>query len=194
MKASMSRWVRWSARAAYALALGAVISLAGPGQRIVNAAPGAIVPGGNAVVTHQVLLSGAALQGPMVASTVTAYAVDPATGADLQVLGTARTDASGNFTVKILSRVSPLRLAVTGGSFISEADGSTMPQPRRATVLLPSATMDIAGISINPLTRFVNALTIGRLQAGHTTFAAALTNATATIESYYSLSTGATAS
>jgi hypothetical protein len=190
----MSRWVRWSARAAYALALGAVISLAGPGQRIVNAAPGAIVPGGNAVVTHQVLLSGAALQGPMVASTVTAYAVDPATGADLQVLGTARTDASGNFTVKILSRVSPLRLAVTGGSFISEADGSTMPQPRRVTVLLPSATMDIAGISINPLTRFVNALTIGRLQAGHTTFAAALANATATIESYYSLSTGATAS
>jgi hypothetical protein len=125
----------------------------------------------------------------MVASTVTAYAVDPATGADLQVLGTAKTDASGNFTVKILSHVSPLRLAVTGGSFISEADGSTVSQPRRVTVLLPSATSDIAGISINPLTRFVNALTIGRLQTGHTTFAAALTNATATIESYYSLST-----
>jgi hypothetical protein len=105
------------------------------------------------------------------------------------VLGTAKTDASGNFIVKILSRVSPLRLAVTGGSFISEADGSTVPQPRRVTVLLRSATIDISGISINPLTRFVNALTIGRLQAGHSTFAAALSNATATIESYYSLST-----
>jgi hypothetical protein len=186
MKVSMSRWARWSARAAYAL--GAVISLAGPGPRLLDAAPGAIVPAGNAVATHQVLLSGTAVQGPMAASTVTAYAVDSATGADLQVLGTAKTDASGNFTVKILSRVSPLRLAVTGGSFISEADGTTVAQPRRVTVLLPGATSDIAGISINPLTRFVNALTIGRLP-GHITFAAALSNATATIESYYSLST-----
>ena len=126
----MSRWVRWSARAAYALALGAVISLSGLGPRFVSAASSAIVPADNAVVTHQVLLSGTAVQGPMVASTVTAYAVDPATGADLQVLGTAKTDASGNFTVKILSRVSPLRLAVTGGSFISEADGGRCPAPQ----------------------------------------------------------------
>jgi hypothetical protein len=83
------------------------------------------------------------MQGPMVASMVTAYAVDPATGADLQVLGTAKTDVSGNFTVKILSRASPLRLAVTGGSFISEADGSTVAQPRRVTVLLLGATSDL---------------------------------------------------
>ena len=145
LKVSMSRWARWSARAAYALALGAVISLAGPGPRLLDAAPSAIVPAGNAVVTHQVLLSGTAVQGPMVASTVTAYAVNPATGADLQVLGTAKTDASGNFTVKILSRVSPLRLAVTGGSFISEADGSTVHEPRRVTVLLPSATIGHSG-------------------------------------------------
>jgi Kelch motif/Galactose oxidase, central domain len=185
----MSRWPRWSARAAYAVALAALISLAGPGPRRGNAASSAIVPAGNAVTTHQVVLSGTAVQGPMAASTVTAYAVDPATGADLQVLGTAKTDASGNFSVKILSRASPLRLAVAGGSFISEADGGTVAQPRRVTVLLPGATSDISGISINPLTRFVNALTIGRLQTGHTTFAAALTNATATIESYYSLST-----
>jgi Kelch motif/Galactose oxidase, central domain len=170
-----------------AIAVG--VALASPGPVSVNAAPATIIPNGNAVATHQVVLSGTAIQGPMVASTVTAYAVDPATGADLQVLGRAKTDASGNFTVKILSRASPLRLAVTGGSFISEADGTTVAQPRRVTVLLPGATSDLSGISINPLTRFVNALTIGRLQAGHTTFAAALTNATATIESYYSLST-----
>jgi Kelch motif/Galactose oxidase, central domain len=181
----MSRWAQWNA----AVALAALISLAGPGPRLGNAASSAIVPAGNALATHQVVLSGTAVQGPMVASTVTAYAVDPATGADLQVLATAKTDASGNFTVKILSRASPLRLAVTGGSFISEADGSTVSQPRRVTALLPGATSDISGISINPLTRFVNALTIGRLQTGHTTFAAALSNATATIESYYSLST-----
>jgi hypothetical protein len=170
-----------------AIAVG--VALASPGPVSVNAAPATLIPNGKAAAAHQVLLSGTAMQGPMVASTVTAYAVDPATGADLQVLGTAKTDASGNFTVKILSRALPLRLAVTGGSFISEADGSTVSQPRRVTVLLPGAISDISGISINPLTRFVNALTIGRLQNGHTTFAAALANATATIESYYSLST-----
>jgi Kelch motif len=170
-----------------AIAVG--VALASPGPVSVNAAPATLIPNGKAAAAHQVVLSGTAMQGPMAASTVTAYAVDPATGADLQVLGTAKTDASGNFTVKILSRASPLRLAVTGGSFISEADGSTVSQPRRVTVLLPGANSDLSGISINPLTRFVNALTIGRLQTGHTTFAAALANATATIESYYSLST-----
>ena len=54
---------------------------------------------------------------------------------------------------------------------------------------MPSATSDISGISINPLTRFINALTLGKLRAGHTTFSAALSSATATIESYYALST-----
>ena len=78
----MSGWARWSARAAYAVALAAVISLSGLGPRFVNAAPSPIVPGGTAVATHQVLLSGTAMQGLMVASTVTAYAVDPATGVD----------------------------------------------------------------------------------------------------------------
>ena len=56
-------------------------------------------------------------------------------------------------------------------------------------MLLPNATTDISGISINPLTKFINALTIGKLEAGGTNFSAALASATATIESYYALAT-----
>ena len=135
------------------------------------------------------MLSGTALQGPMIASTVTAYAVDPVTGADVRVLATAKTDASGNFTLKIAPRVRPLRVTVSGGLFVSEEDGSSVFPTGTLVVLLPNATTDISGISINPLTKFINALTIGKLEAGGTNFSAALASATATIESYYALST-----
>jgi hypothetical protein len=144
---------------------------------------------GEAYGASLVSLSGTAVQGPMVASKVTAYAVDPTSAADLRVLATTMTDASGNFTMEIPPRVWPLRLVATGGSFVSEEDGSTVHPAGRLVVLLPNATTDIAGISINPLTKLVNGLAIGKLRAGHTTFNAALTGATTTIESYYALST-----
>ena len=63
----------------------------------------ASVPG--VLAASQVTLSGTAVQGPMIASTVTAYAVDPASGADLRVLATTKTDASGDFTLRIAPRV-----------------------------------------------------------------------------------------
>jgi hypothetical protein len=76
-----------------------------------------------------------------------------------------------------------VRLKVAGGSFISEQNGATIHPESGLSVLLPTATADISGISINPL----NALTIGKLEAGGTNFTAALASATATIESYYAL-------
>jgi hypothetical protein len=144
---------------------------------------------GQARGASRVVLSGTAMEGPIVASTVTAYAVDPATAADLRVLATTTTDASGNFALTLPARVWPLRLVATGGSFVSEADGATVHPARRLVALLPNATTDIAGISINPLTKFVNALTIDKVRAGHLAFDAALSGATATIESYYGLTT-----
>jgi hypothetical protein len=156
----------------------------------VGAAQAAPAPGAVAVSPlHVVVLSGIAVQGPMAASTVIAYAVDPATGGNLWVLGRATTDMSGNFTVKISQYPSPVRLVATGGSFVSEADGSTVHSSGRLAELLPSAITDTSGISINPLTTFINAQTWTKVRAGHATFGAALSSATATIESYYGLST-----
>jgi hypothetical protein len=53
----------------------------------------------DARAASQVTLSGTAVQGPMTGATVTAHAVDPATGANVRVLGSATTDSSGNFTI-----------------------------------------------------------------------------------------------
>ena len=135
-----------------------------------------------------VTLSGIAIQGPMIASTVTAYAVDPANGSNARVLATATTDLSGRFTLAIAARVRPLRLIVTGGSFVSEQDGASIFPEGTMVALLPNAMTDISGISINPLTKFINALTLGKLESG-ARFNAALASATAKIESYYALST-----
>jgi WD40 repeat protein len=135
----------------------------------------------------QIALSGTVVQGPMVGATVTAFAVDPATGANLRVLGTTVTDSSGNFEIHIAPHPNPVRLRLSGGSFFSEQNGASIHPKSGLSVLLSSATTDISGISINPLTKFINALTIGKLEAG-ANFAAALASATATIESYYALS------
>ena len=181
---------RWAGRAkaicAAVLAVG--VALAGYGSSPINAEPTTVVPTGRAVVSQRVVLTGTAVQGPMVGSTVTAYAVDVTTGSNVSMLGKATTDASGNFTLSIPAHRRPVCLVVTGGSFVSEADGATVGAPGSLRVLLPGAATDISGISINPLTRFIRALTIGRLRAGNTTLRTALSSATATIESYYGLS------
>src|SRR5262245_24856716 len=128
--------------------------------------------------TPLVSLSGTAVQGPMIASTVTAYAVDQANGANLHVLATAKTDAAGHFALKLATCLNPLRLKVTGGLFVSEHDGTSIFPTRALAVLLPNAATDISGISINPLTKFINALTLGKLETG-IKFNAALSSATA---------------
>src|SRR5690348_7999297 len=149
----------------------------------------------------QVSLSGTVVEGPIVesagtvterpvvASTVTAYAVDPASGANLRVLATAAIDAAGTFTLSIAPRAWPLRLVAIGGSFVGGPDAGTLDPTRTLVALLPSATTDIANISINPLTKFVDALAVARVQSGHRAFDAALSGARATIESFYALST-----
>jgi Kelch motif len=147
-----------------------------------------VLPVGAAHATA-VSLSGRAIQGPMVGSTVTAYAVDVTTGANTWMLGKTTTDTSGNFTLTIPAHGRPVCLVVKGGSFVSEADGGTVTAPSRLNVLLPGASTDISGISINPLTRFIRALTMGKLHAGNVTLREALSSATVTIESYYGLST-----
>jgi Kelch motif/Galactose oxidase, central domain len=124
----------------------------------------------------------------MMASTVIAYAVD-STGANVRVLGRTKTATNGNFILHIHRHRRPVRLVAKGGSFVSEADGSTISfRRRRLVALLPTARADLSGISINPLTKFINALTM-RQRGRYPSLRASLTAATATIKSYYGLST-----
>ena len=125
----------------------------------------------------------------MAGSAVTAFSVDTVTGANLETLGTTTTDASGNFAVAVSTDGQPVRLQLSGGVFTSEQDGASITPRGQITVLLPSAATNISGISINPLTTFIDTLATGKLETGGTNFSAAVTSATARIESDYALRT-----
>jgi hypothetical protein len=125
----------------------------------------------------------------MVASAVTLYLVNPTNGASLAAIRTVPTDGLGNFTIGIQAQRYPMRLVARGGSFRSEMDGSTIANQSSVSLLLPARATSLSGISINPMTTFIDALAHGRLNAGGTTLTSALSSATAKIESYYGLST-----
>jgi len=65
-------------------------------------------------------------------------------------------------------------------------NGATISLLDSISTLLPSVTANQAGISINPLTEFVNSLALGRLKSGlSSTLTSALTSATQAIEADY---------
>jgi hypothetical protein len=85
MTARMSAGYRWQ----WALCAGWLVLVA-----VVAAGCGGDSGGSSTHPAGEVTISGTAVQGPMTGSTVTAYSIDPATGASLQALGTATSDAS----------------------------------------------------------------------------------------------------
>ena len=88
----------------------------------------------------------------MANTTVLVFSVNPADGSNKAVLGVQLADAQGNFSIR-LSPVpgGPVRLLADGGTYASEMNGATVSWPSDVAALLPSATSNIAGISINPL-------------------------------------------
>src|SRR5580658_9477379 len=69
------------------------------------------------------VISGSAQQGYMVQSTVQAYSVNSADGANEMVLASTATDSTGFFKLSLEPHDGRVRLVVSGGSFQSEADG-----------------------------------------------------------------------
>ena len=135
-------------------------------------------------------LSGTAVQGGMNGATVSAWAVSPSDGSNSgATLATATADGNGNFTLTLTSaQGGPIRLTANGGSFVSEMNGATIGSPGTVSVLLASATAIASGISINPLSTFVDSMAVGKLKSGaSSTLAAALSAATAAIEADYGL-------
>lgn len=66
-------------------------------------------------------ISGTASKGPIDSATVTAYALN-SDGSRGQYLGTAITDAVGNFSLEV-EHEGPATVVVTGGSYVDEASG-----------------------------------------------------------------------
>jgi len=124
----------------------------------------------------------------MANTTVLVFSVNPADGSNKAVLGVQLADAQGNFSIRLSPVPSgPVRLLADGGTYASEMNGATVSWPSDVAALLPSATSNIAGISINPVADFVNSLTVGKLKSGSVTFTNAYSSAVATIESLYAL-------
>ena len=133
-------------------------------------------------------IAGQAIQNGMDGAGITAVAVN-ANGSDGSTLGTTTADANGNFSIIIAGpQAGPVRVRASGGSYVSEQDGATISSPSPLSVLLPSVPNPVSGLSINPLTTFVDSLAQGNISRGQL-LATALSNSKASIEGDYGIST-----
>jgi hypothetical protein len=124
----------------------------------------------------------------MVGSTVAAIKVNPANGTNTgSPIGTATTNASGAYTLTVAPPpTGPVRIEVAGGTFVSEQDGTTITTPKPLTVLLPSLPADTTSVDLNPLTLFIDLMTVADIGQGMP-FSTALSTATAQVQAIYGL-------
>jgi len=105
-------------------------------------------------------LQGAAVKGPVSGATVTAFAIE--NGAMGAQIGSATTDAQGNFTMPLSDYTGPVLLQMSGGSYTDEATGQpvSMAEGEVMTAVMPSlpSTGTIANLNITPLTSMAQAM------------------------------------
>jgi hypothetical protein len=126
-----------------------------PLVNMLNGSTGQIGAGG----TTTGMMSGTAVKGPVATSTVTAYAIT--SGMMGAQLGSATTDANGNFSVPMGTYAGSVMLQVTGGTYLDEATGSTMPMLSgdllAACVPAVTSGTTTTGIQMTPLTTMAHA-------------------------------------
>lgn len=132
-------------------------------------------------------VSGAAVKGPAAGATVHAYAiVDGQIGS---ALGSATTDANGNFTVAIGSYSGPVMLQASGGTYRDEATGTlmTMANGDVMTAALPAvaAGATASGIQVTPVTSMAQVRAL-QMPGGMT--GANIASANAALGSYFLVS------
>ena len=121
---------------------------------------GSASDGGPAAVTTGTL-SGTATKGPVSGAAVKAFAIS--NGARGSQLGSATTDASGNFTMTMGAYTGPVMLQVRGGSYLDEATGvrMNMLDADELTCVVPAVTVTAgsttAGVQVTPLTSMAQA-------------------------------------
>ena len=133
------------------------------------------------------MMRGTAVKGPISGGSVAAYVID--NGMMGAQLGSAPTDASGNFTVPVGTYAGPVMLQMSGGTYVDEGTGSTMPMLSGDVMLacVPSiATGDtMSGLQVTPLTSMACAR--AKSMTGGMT-AANMTTANAALGTYFSVS------
>jgi hypothetical protein len=115
--------------------------------------------GGTSATTG--IISGTATKGPVSGATVRAFAIN--NGVKGSQLGSAQTDAGGNFAMTVDAYSGPLMLQLHGGSYMDEATGTRMNMldADEMTCAVPSISVTAGsatpGIQITPLTSMAHA-------------------------------------
>ncbi|MHB1123004.1 MAG: hypothetical protein ACYC0T_09825 [Ramlibacter sp.] len=113
-----------------------------------------------AVPAAQAAISGAVTKGPVDSATVVAYAIG--NGVPGAQVGTATTDARGNFNLNVGRYTGAVLLQVSGGSYIDEATDKVMPLAPGdvITALVPNvaAGARIDNVQVTPLTAMAQAM------------------------------------
>jgi len=142
--------------------------------------------GGGGGTTAQGSISGTATKGPVANATVVAYAIG--NGQPGTQIGTATTDANGNFTMAMGGYAGPVMLQVGGGTYLDEATGilMTMAPGDLMTAVMPAVAAGamIAGVQVTPVTAMAQAM--AELMAGGMT-AANIAAANAAMGNYFSV-------
>jgi hypothetical protein len=134
------------------------------------------------------VISGSAQQGFMVGSTAQAYSVNAADGSNGANLGSTTTDSTGFFQLSLKSKSRPVRIVISGGSFLSEVDGATISSPDPISVILSSAPGGPVTANVNPLTDFIDKMAVVNITSLGQSFSSALSNASSKVEHVYGLS------
>ena len=104
-------------------------------------------------------IKGAVAKGPVSGAAVVAFSIDGGTMGPQ--LGSATSDAQGNFTLPIGSYAGAVMLQMSGGAYTDEATGTrmTMQAGDVMTAVVPSVTAGatVSGIQITPLTSMAQA-------------------------------------
>ncbi len=96
-------------------------------------------------------------------ATVTAIQINP-DGSSGAVLGSASTDANGNFSIILTAAAAgPIQLQATGGTYTSLFSGLGVAATSELSALLDGVDGNVSGVVISPLTEFVNSLANGIL-------------------------------
>lgn len=133
---------------------------------VINPNPGAAISTAVTLAAINPLgpvISGSVIKGPTKDATVTAYIVDSGLANGIE-LGSTTTNASGDFTLNLnQTYAGPVRLVATGGSYVSEADGTTIQNADDMAALLDSASASVSGVTITPLSDMTDSLATSTL-------------------------------
>ncbi len=145
----------------------------------------------NGTGTGGVIVAGVAFKSGVSAATVTVYAIN-ADGTNGAVLGTGTTGASGVFAVTLSTVPSgPVRVVVTGGTYVSEWDGTTITSSSTISAIVDDASTGATGLDVSAVSSFVDSLYSADRKAGKSaTSTAAHTAAEAVIVGFYGFTPG----